>query len=50
MNTDTAIRSALKTLRLARRSFRGACCPKGFGKRAAAKAERRLGRALTREV
>jgi hypothetical protein len=50
MNLNTAIRSAGKTLRLARRSFRGACCAKGRGKRAASKAERRYGRALAREI
>ncbi len=46
MNVDTAIRGACKTLRFARRSFRGACSAKGRGKKFAHKAERRVGRAL----
>jgi len=46
MNVDTAIRGACKTLRFARRSFRGASSAKGRGKKFAHKAERRVGRAL----
>lgn len=42
------VRAALKTARLARRSWRGAMCPKGFGKRAAGKADRRVSKALCR--
>ena len=47
MNHST--RAALKTARLARRSFRGANCAKGKGKRIASKAFRRLDKALCRE-
>lgn len=47
MNAHT-VRAAEKTLRLARRSFRGSNCSKGKGKVAAHKAERRLGKALAR--
>jgi hypothetical protein len=46
MNVETAIRGACKTLRLARRSFRGSCSANGRGKKFAHKAERRVGRAL----
>jgi len=49
MNTETAVRRAMGTLRLSRRSFRGACSAKGYGKKAAHKAERRVSKALTRE-
>lgn len=50
MSPDHNIRACLKTARLARRSFRGANCSKGRGKRFAAKAFRRLDKALCREV
>jgi hypothetical protein len=49
MNNVKSVNRALNTLRLARRSFRGANCPKGKGKIAAHRAERRLGKALSRE-
>lgn len=49
MNISTAVRSAQKTLRLARRSWKGTCCAKGRGKKHAHKADRRLGKALARE-
>lgn len=49
MNLSTHIRRAMETARLARRSHKGANSPKGFGKKMAHKADRRVGRALSRE-
>lgn len=50
MNLSTNIRRAMGTARLARRSHKGANSHKGFGKKMTHKAERRAGRALSREA
>jgi hypothetical protein len=50
MNTETNIRGAMKTARFARRSWKGSNSVKGYGKKHARKADRRVSRALCQEV